>query len=733
MKGVPHRHRRAKTPSLLQLEAVECGAAALGIILAYFGRFEPLATLRRACGVSRDGSKASSILKAARAYGLEAKGYSKDIADLAALQPPYIVFWNFNHFLVVEGIRPDRVYLNDPAAGHRVVSRDEFERSFTGIVLFLQPGPEFQPGGRRPSAATALAVRLSGAVSALLYCILAGFLLVLPGLTLAGLNQVFLDSVLLERRMEWLRPLLMALLVTLLIQGSLRFLQLHYLRRLRIALAIRLSSRFIWHVLHLPAAFYAQRFAGEVADRSRINDKLSAVLSGRLTQTVIDTVMLGFYAAMMFYYDVLLTVVGIVVAALNILVLRWISHRRVEANMRVLQEYGKSRGTALAGLQGMETIKASGLEPRFFQRWAGYHAKATNARQGLELANQTLGIVPALLRSVATTGVLILGGYRIIQGEMSIGMLVAFQTLMRSFLAPVSNLVNLGGLMQELSGDLERVDDVLKSEAQPSSPQEVLTDPANRKVIRLSGCLELRDVTFGYSLLEPPLLEHFNLSLLPGQRIALVGGSGSGKTTVSKLISGELEPWEGQVLVDGQPWSQVPEGIRVNSFSIVEQDLFLFGGTVRENLTLWDPTVPEENLIRACEDAAVLDVVLELPGGLDAHLAEGGRNLSGGQAQRLEIARALVNNPAVLVLDEATSALDAETERTVLDRLRTRGCSCILVAHRLSTIRDCDEIVVLDRGRVVERGTHRQLLAMKASYAALVRSDEDHLAEEAPW
>ncbi len=727
MTAITTRHRRARTPAILQLEAVECGAAALGMILAFFGRYEPTATLRRECGVSRDGSKASNILKAARRYGMVAKGYSKDIPGLLELKLPYIIFWKFNHFVVVEGFKGNRVYLNDPATGHRVVDIGEFEKGFTGVVLVIQPGPEFEKGGRRPGASAALVERLKGSVPALLFCVLAGFLLVLPGLTLAGLNQLFLDEVLLEQRTEWLRPVLLAMAVTLFIQLSLRFLQLHYLRRLKIALAIKLSSSFIWHILQLPATFYAQRFAGEIANRSRINDKLSAVLSGRLAQTAIDVAMLVFYAAVMFYYDVVLTFVGLAVAAINIFVLRWISKQRVESNMRVLQEYGKAQGTALAGLQGIETIKASGLEPRFFEKWSGYQAKSTNARQDLQLSNQTLGILPGVLRSVAATCVIVVGGYRIIQSHMTIGELVAFQTLMRYFLAPISNLVNLGSLLQELRGDLERVDDVLKSPEQPAGATGVLEDQDGREVIRLKGYVELKSITFGYSPLERPLLKNFNLTLHPGRRVALVGGSGSGKTTISKIISGELEPWEGDVLLDGFRWSEIPESVRVNSFSIIEQDIFLFGGSVRENLTLWDSTVPDESLIRACEDAAVLDVVLEIPGGLDGEIAEGGRNVSGGQAQRLEIARALVNNPSILVLDEATSALDAETERIVLDRLRTRGCTCVIVAHRLSTIRDCDEIIVMEHGEVVERGGHEELLARDGAYARLIRTDDDPL------
>lgn len=719
------RGHRARTPVVLQLEAVECGAAALAIILAYHGRFEPLPTLRRECGVSRDGSKASNVVRAARRYGLHAKGFSKETRDLEALEPPFIIFWNFNHFLVVEGFGRKGVYLNDPGSGHRTVPHAEFSKSFTGVVLVMEPGPEFRRAGRPPAVTKAIASRLRGALGAVAYCILAGFLLVIPGLAFAGFNQVFLDAVLLERRIEWLRPMVLAMLVTIAVQAALRSLQLRYLRRLKIMLSIKMSSRFTQHLLQLPAAFYAQRFSGDIANRSRLNDKLADVLSGRLSQTAIDVVMMAFYAALMYYYDVVLTSVGVAVAVVNVLVLRWTSKRRVESNMRVLQEYGKAEGTSLAGLQSMETIKSAGLESQFFAKWAGHYTNASNARQELDLSNRTLNTLPNFLNALATALILIVGGYRIIQGHLSIGMLVAFQTLMRSFLSPISNLVNLGRLFQELQGDLQRVDDILEHPVEPLVREGDLETEDGQKIVRLKGYIDVRAVSFGYSPLEPPLLEGFELSLKPGQRVALVGDSGSGKSTILKLISGELKVWNGEIRFDNLKWEEIPQDVRVNSFSIVDQDIFLLGGSVRENLTLWDDTVPDQSLTCACADAVIHDVVLELAGGYDGALMEGGRNLSGGQAQRLEIARALVNNPSILILDEATSALDVETERLVFQRLKARGCSCIMVSHRLSTIRDCDEIIVLKKGRVVERGTHDALWKAEGEYAGLIRTDND--------
>ena len=713
---------RAKTPTTLQLEAVECGAAALSMVLAYYGRIVPLATLRQDCGVSRDGSKASNVLKAARRYGMVAKGFSTTVESLTTFEQPLIVFWNFNHFVVVEGFGDGVVFINDPAVGHRAIDDSEFETSFSGVVLVMEPGPEFERGGRRPSVVAALRDRLVGSHEALGYCVLAGFLLIIPGLVLPAFSQIFLDEVFVAQRTDWLRPMLVAMGWAVVLQGVLKFMQLRQLRRMMIALSVRMSGRFMWHLLNLPAMFYAQRFPGEVADRSRLNDKLAEVVSGQLAEAVIGVVMMIFYASLMFYYDAVLTVIGIVFAATNILVLRWVSGQRVEANMRVLQEYGKVQGSAVAGLQSIETIKSSGLEDSFFSRWSGYYAKATNASQQLQLSNQSLSVLPAFLNSLSGVVLIIVGGVRVIDGNLTIGMLVAIQSLMMSFRAPLNMLMGLGGTLQEIGGDLNRVNDVLHYPVEPEVADRELVDDHQEPVVRLKGYVEVRNVTFGYSPLEPPLLDDFSVSIRPGQRVALVGGSGSGKTTITKLISGEYTPWKGEVCFDDITRQEVPRPVLVNSFATVTQEIFLFGGTIRDNLTLWDPTVPKDSLVRAAEDAAIHETILALPGGYDSVLLEGGGNLSGGQRQRLEIARALVNSPSVLVLDEATSALDSETESVVMERLRMRGCAAIIVAHRLSTIRDCDEIIVLEKGRVVERGTHDELWAKEGQYAALIRT-----------
>ncbi|MBM0745476.1 NHLP family bacteriocin export ABC transporter peptidase/permease/ATPase subunit [Phormidium sp. CLA17] len=718
------------------MEAVECGAAALGIILGYYDRIVPLPELRQECGVSRDGSKAANILKAAQTYGLQAKGYKKELEHLQALRPPYIVFWNFNHFLVVEGFGKQRVYLNDPASGPRTVSHAEFDEGYTGVVLVLEPSTEFVKGGRKPSMTLALWERLRSSKGAVAYCVLAGFLLTLIELVVPVFSQIFVDEILIEGRQQWLRPLIIGMVVAAILQALLTLFQLRYLRRLKIKLSVGMSSRFLWHILRLPVGFYAQRFAGEISNRTTLNDQVAEVLSGKLATTAIDVVMVVFYVLIMIQYDWVLTSTGIIFAAINIFTLQWLSRRRIDTNQRLIQEYGKVSGTSISALQGIETLKASGLESDFFARWAGYYTKAINSQQELGLSNQTFSVLPTLLSALSAMLLLVVGGLRVMDGYLSIGMLVAFQGLMQSFLAPVNSLVSFGSSLQELEGNLVRLDDVLRNPTDPQLKaegrrQEAESETQNSKFKiqnpRLQGAIELRHLTFGYSRLAAPLIEDLNLRLKPGERVALVGGSGSGKSTVAKLVSGLYEPWSGEIYFDGEPRAQILRQILTNSVALVEQDISMFGGTVRENLTLWDATVPEKHIIQACQDAAIHEVILALPGGYDAELSEGAVNLSGGQRQRLEIARALVNNPAILVMDEATSALDTETEKIIDRNLRQRGCTCLIVAHRLSTIRDCDEIIVFDRGKVVQRGTHEELWQVDGVYSRLIRTEGESL------
>jgi NHLM bacteriocin system ABC transporter peptidase/ATP-binding protein len=715
--------RIRRSPTVLQMEAVECGAASLAIVLAYYGRWVPLEELRVACGVSRDGSKASNVVKAARNYGLIAKGFKKEPQALRSIRTPAILHWNFNHFLVLDGFRKGRVFLNDPGSGPREVTEQELDEAFTGVVMTFEPGPELERKGDPPRLVPALRRRLTGSRAALAFVLLAGLALAIPTLVVPVFSKVFVDSVLLEGRRDWLPPLLFGLGGAGLLMGLLTWIQQVYLLRLETRLAVGSSSRFLWHVLRLPTEFFSQRYSGDISSRVAINDRVAQLLSRDLATNALGAVMIVFFAAVLFQYDAVLTLVGIAVVSLNVVALRFVSRKRVDGNRRLGQDQGKLLGTAIGGLQTIETLKATGGESDLFARWAGYQAKVVNGQQELERYTQILDTVPALLTAVNTALILGIGGLRVMNGSLSLGGLVAFQLLMASFIAPVNRLVSLGGKLQTVEGDMNRLDDVLRYRLDPAAGSGSGDLPPAQGPVRLDGFLELRDVSFGYSRLDPPLIEGFNLRLKPGSRVALVGGSGSGKSTISRLVTGLYEPWSGEILLDGQRRSEIPTPVLTASLATVDQNVFLFEGAVRENLTLWDATVPLPEVVAAAKDACIHEDVAARPGGYDSPVEEGGANWSGGQRQRLEIARALVGRPSILVLDEATSALDPTTESRIDESLRRRGCTCLIVAHRLSTIRDADEIIVLEKGKVVQRGTHDELKGVEGPYARLISAE----------
>jgi NHLM bacteriocin system ABC transporter peptidase/ATP-binding protein len=713
--------RRAKTPTILQMEAVECGAAALAMVLAYYQRWVPLEELRHECGVSRDGSKANNVLRAARKYGLDAKGYKYDTLEkLYDLEFPVILFWNFNHFVVLDGFNGEKVFLNDPAQGPRVITMTELDGSYSGVVLTFKKNAEFQKGGASPSMMPALRRRLVGNELPLLFAIMCGLFLVIPGLVIPTFTRVFIDDYLLAGQQWMVKPLLWAMAATVVIHGTLTFLQKHVLLRLETKLSLVTSSRFFNHILRLPAAYFGQRFSGEIGSRVMINDRVAMMVSRRLTATVIDSIMTVFYAALMFTYDVWLTLTVIAIAGLNVAAVKLSARVRVDGTRRLMQDRGKLMGVSMNGLQMIETIKATGSEAEFFGRWAGYYAKTVNTDQHLQVLAQVQQMVPPFVQTMSTAAVLVLGGLKVMSGDLTVGMLVAYQTLLSSFTRPLNAFVQFGSDLQELQADMNRLDDVTRYPADPQYEQTREKLKFEGKQVKLSGHVELRNVTFGYSPLDKPLIEDFNLVIQPGRRVALVGGSGSGKSTAAKVVSGLFKQWSGEVLFDGVPREQIPRDLIANSLAVVDQEVFLFGGTVAENVSMWDGTIPVQRISQAARDAAIDDVVEAREGGYQSKVQEGGGNYSGGQCQRLEITRSLVGEPTIMILDEATSALDPHTEQHIDESLRRRGCTCIIIAHRLSTIRDADEIIVMERGKIVQRGTHEEMKDVPGPYKHLI-------------
>nr|WP_241838220.1 NHLP family bacteriocin export ABC transporter peptidase/permease/ATPase subunit [Streptomyces sp. CB03234] len=716
------RPRAVRTPTVLQMEAVECGAACLAMVLAHHGRHVPLEELRIACGVSRDGSRASNVLKAARSYGLQAKGMQMEPAALAEVQAPAILFWEFNHYVVYDGTgrRFGRrgVHINDPDKGRRFVSPEEFDTSFTGVALVFEPGPDFRRGGRKPGVLGAVPARLRGTTGTLLAALVASLLLVAVGAAVPALSRTYIDMFLIGNQTSVLGPLFASMAAMVALTAVLTGLQQANLLRGRIISSTLSSARFLRHLMRLPVTFFAQRSPADLVQRLQSNDAVAETLARDLAAAGVDGIVVILYALLLWTYDPQLTVVGVLIALLNVVAMRIVIRLRATHTQKLRADSARLTNTSYTGLQLIETMKATGGENGYFRRWAGQHATTLEVQQRLGVPTAALAVVAPTLATVNSALILWIGGLRAVEGHISIGLLVAFQALVTRFTAPITRLNGVAGRIQDFAADVARLKDV---ESFPVDALYARVEP-DTSTRRLKGHVELDNITFGYSPLDKPLLSGFSLTVGPGRQVALVGGSGSGKSTVSRLISGLYAPWEGTIRIDGQRLEDIPRGALAASVSFVDQDVFLFEGTVRDNVALWDPSIPDDAVVAALKDAAVYDdVIARRPGGIHSRVEQDGRNFSGGQRQRLEIARALVRRPSILVLDEVTSALDARTEQVIIDNLRRRGCACVVIAHRLSTVRDSDEIVVLDHGTVVERGRHEELLAASGAYAELVK------------
>ena len=711
----------AKVPVVMQLEALECGAAALCMVMAYYGKWVPLEQVRLDCGISRDGSNAKNIYLAAENYGFKVTAYRTEPESLRDQgQFPCIIHWNMNHFVVLCGFRGKHAYLNDPARGMVKVSWEEFDRSFTGVTINPVPGEGFAPSGKRRSMAVFARKRLAGAGAALVFAMLTTAISYLFGIANSVTSRIFMDRLLTGINRDWLNPFITVMILLAAIQLAVAWAQAVYSLRINGKLAAIGSTTYMWKVLRLPMEFFSQRLAGDIHSRAEMNASIAGTLVNTFAPLLLNTAMMVFYLVLMLTQSPILTLIGIVTLTLNAVMSRVISNRRMNITRVQMRDAGKLEAATVSGIEMIESIKASGAENGFFRKWAGYQA-SVNTQNGKAAATEAfIGMIPAVLTALADYAVLVVGVWLTMEGRFTLGAVLMFQGFLSSFMSPAMMLVSAGQTIQEMRAGMERVEDVMEY---PEDENAAERETGSGELQKLRGNVELKNVTFGYSRLDEPLLEGFSLSLKTGQRVALVGASGCGKSTVSKLVSGLYQPWSGEILFDGKPRSAYPREVMTGSLAVVDQDIIVFADTIANNIKMWDESIQDFEMILAARDAQLHDEITAMSGGYQHKLLSGGKNLSGGQRQRMEIARVLAQDPTIVILDEATSALDARTEHEVVKAICDRGITCIVIAHRLSTIRDCDEIIVLDHGKTVERGTHDELMKRGGSYAEFVANE----------
>ena len=706
----------------MQLEALECGAACLAMIMAYYGTWVPLEHVRVDCGVSRDGSKAKNVLLAARNYGFEAGGFR---CELDALKNnfvyPCIIHWEFNHFVVLDGFKGNYAYINDPARGEVKLTIEEFDRSFTGICLKILPGENYVPSGKPKTILDYVNGRLSGAGEAVAFLLITTILGYLFGVVDPIFSKFFLDRLLTGENRELLMPFIFLMTVLAVAELTVALIKAIFQMKINGKIAMVGNSSFMWKVLKMPMEFFSQRLSGDILQRQGSNAKIAATLVNTFTPLVLNVAMMFFYLFLMLRYSVLLTLVGTSAIVINLFLSRIISEKRTKIARVQLRDQGKLAAATVSGIQMVETIKASGAENGYFQKWAGYQASENSQTMKFNRVNNYLGMIPSLMAKIANIAVTALGVLLVIRGNFTLGSIITFQGFLGAFMSPAMTIISAGQSIQEMRTEMERIDDVMKYPDDDHFRDDPIEE--DKDYSKLGGKVELKNITFGYSKLAEPLIEDFSMTMEPGSRVAFVGSSGCGKSTLSKLISGLYKPWSGEILFDGRPISDIDRTVFTSSVAVVDQDIVLFEDTIENNIRMWNDSLKDFEVIMAAKDAQIYNDIMAREGGFKGMLTEGGKDLSGGQRQRIEIARVLAQDPSIIIMDEATSALDAKTEYELVKAVKDRGITCIVIAHRLSTIRDCDEIIVLDRGKVVERGTHEELIAHGGVYTELIASD----------
>ncbi len=710
--------RRKRTPTVYQMEVNECGAASLSMIMQYYGKYVPLEELRVETGVSRNGCNAKNIYLAAERYGMEVKASRRDLNRmLEKSEVPCMLHWNFSHFVVYEGKQFGKYHLNDPQRGRRALDYEEMEEGYSETVLEFKPTERFKKSHSKRTLFRYAVRRLAGQRRTLLALLMIGIATIVPGVLTPVFSQVFLDDILVGGSRAWMKWLLLFMILTTLYDAYFTYLHAKVTLLLRSKMALLSTDKMIAHMLRLPMVFFEQRFAGDLVQRVTNNISVCEFLSTSLVSLAISLLTSIVYLVIMICYSPALSLLGVAFSAISVLIAVAVSTKIRNMAIKFGMDTGKLVGALYNGLTSSASLKAVGAENEFAGRVLGYYAEVNANDQLMGRMQSMMNVVPQTIRSFNNVVLLIIGAIYVVKGDLTPGMMMSFAGFLGSFSGPFESIVRFVRGMQQVKNDMARVEDIMNYAEEDAYASEKTEEMSGKK---LRGEVEMKAISFAYGKMDKAFIRNFNLHVQPGNTVAIVGGSGCGKSTVSKMASGLYTPWTGEILMDGVSVDRIPADVLSSSVSVVTQAISLFDGSVYDNITTWNSAISQEEVVQAAKDAQIHEDIILKPGGYDYILRENGSNISGGQRQRIEIAKALATNPTILIMDEATSALDAVTEKLILDNIKRRRCTCLIVAHRLSTIRDCDEIIVMQHGRIAERGTHQELIEKRGLYEKLV-------------
>ncbi len=716
IRSLMRKVQQPRLQAIIQMSTTDCGAACLAMILNYYGRKTTLAEVRDRCGVGRDGLSALSIIKAARGYGLRTKAVSLQQNDFSFVTLPAIVHWGFQHFLIVERWSPKWIDVVDPACGRRRLSAREFEAGFTGVVIMLEPGVQFERRSRTAQLSLSDYLKqVSQAPGAIVQIIGASLLLQLLGLGLPLLTGVVVDQII-PLSLENVMPLMaIGMILLVLIQGAIALLRALLLIYLHARIDAKIMIVFFEHLLSLPYGFFQQRSSGDLLERLGSNAIIRETLSNQLISTILDGGLVVVYLGVLVWQSPAFSFVVIALGLLQVFLLAITNQQVRHLERQVLEARGKSAGYLVEAISGIATLKSAGAEHRVLRHWSNLFFDQLNLSLQRDYIVAIIETILGGLRTLSPLLLLWVGALQVLNGSMTLGTMLALNSLGLAFLTPLASLVSSWQKLQLVRAHFDRIADVITTP--PEQELQSIQHPPN-----LTGRIELKNVSFKYDLNAPLVLHNINLKIEPGQKVAIVGRTGCGKSTLAKLLLGLYLPTEGEIFYDGLSLATLNYQEVRNQFGIVLQESHIFSGSIRENIAFNNPDMPMEQVIAAAKAAAIHNDIEQMPMGYETSVSEGGSALSGGQRQRLSIARALANSPAILLLDEATSHLDVVTEQVVDKNLNFLNCTRVIIAHRLSTVRNADIILVIENGSIVEQGSHRELLACNAYYSKLIHS-----------